>query len=249
MKSLTTLAFFVAVFSYACSSSRNTQSTDDLYYSPGSKSNAAASSNNGEYYNANPNDQYLMMKAQDPNRWSTFDDYSYDGFYTPYFGISYYPYILFNTWAYGNIYPNYMSHYYWGRYSYYMNQNYAFGNGYYGLNSYYAWNTSYNPYYGGMIVASPQYPSFYNSYATLHPFTVRAYGKGININNNSGRFYTPTKADNSYNNKSFNRNNPAQRTNNFNNSSGSQPARSSFSPSSFGGGSRGGGGFSRGGKG
>ena len=233
MKALTISIIFGAVALSSCSSaSHTTQSTDDLYYSQGSRSTSAnKSNNNGEYYNANPNDQYLMMKAQDPARWSAFDDYSYDGFYSPYYNYS--PYFNF---GYGlGFYSPFMTFGYWGNY-------------YSCMNSYYMWNTFYNPYYYGVIIVNPHYPSFYNAYTGLHPFNVNAYRKSISRNSLAKSFYTPTNSRNSYNNGSFNRNNPAQRTNNFNNSSNYQPVRS-FSPSSFGGGSRGGGGFSRGGKG
>jgi uncharacterized membrane protein YgcG len=237
MKLLAILLVSATIALSSCSSAyRTAQTPDDVYYSPGKPAGYATSSNdnNGEYYNANANDQYLMMKAQDPARWSAFDDYGYDGFYSPYnsfgYGAGYYsafsPWITFGYW---NPYYSYMS-------------------------SYYMWNSFYNPYYYGVVVVSPKYPSYYNAYTGLHPFNVNAYRNGIYNNTNSGRFYTPTSAGNTFNNRnSFNRPFSGQGTNNNNsNRSFSQPTRS-YTPSSFGGsgggGSRGGGGFSRPGKG
>jgi len=203
------------VFS-GCSSTRNTaQSSDDLY-SSGKQSGYASSnnSNNGEYYNANPNDQYLMMKAQDPNRWSTFDDYGYDGFYSPYssFGFSTGYYSAFSPW---------MTFGYWNPYYYYMS-------------GYYMWNSFYNPYYYGVVVVNPHYPSFYNAYAGIHPFNVNAYRSGINGTAYTGRFYTPTKSGNAFNNR--NSAHPfSNQSNNSNYRSFSQPTRT-YTPSTFGGG-------------
>src|ERR1700748_1503267 len=67
----------------SCSSSRNAQNTDDIYYSDGTKKAAAASgSNQGDYYSTAPSDHYVRMKATDPDRWSYFDDYNaYDSYY------------------------------------------------------------------------------------------------------------------------------------------------------------------------
>src|ERR1700748_212926 len=82
---LLTFAVVLVIVMSSCSSSRNTQNTDDIYYSSGSKKPAAkASQNNDEYYSTAPSDNYIRMKAQDPDRWSYFDDYSnYDSYYSP----------------------------------------------------------------------------------------------------------------------------------------------------------------------
>ncbi|HXB44615.1 MAG TPA: hypothetical protein VNV85_11180 [Puia sp.] len=237
MKALNIIIIGATIALSSCSSAYRTEQTpDDVYYSPGqqaARSSNSATSSNGEYYNANPNDQYLMMKVQDPTRWSTFDEYGYDGFYSPYnsfgYGAGYYS--AFSPW---------MTFGYWNPYYSYMN-------------SYYMWNSFYNPYYYGIIVVSPKYPSYYNAYAGLHPFNVNAYRNGINSNVNSGRFYTPTRPNNSFiNRNSYNRPFSNQGSNNNNIRTFSQPTRS-YTPSSFGngGGSRGGGGggFSRPGKG
>lgn len=243
MKLFTIVLVSATVALSSCSSAyRTAQTPDDVYYSPGKQSGYAANSNNdnnSEYYNANPNDQYLMMKAQDPSRWSAFDDYGYDGFYSPYssFGFSTGYYSAFSPW---------ITFGYWNPYYSYMN-------------SYYMWNSFYNPYYYGVVVVSPKYPSYYGSYAGLHPFNVNAYRNNINSNNNSGRFYTPTRSGNAFYNYNRNSTRPfsSQGTNNNNNSNNnnrsfSQPTRT-YTPSTFGGsggGARsGGGGFSRPGKG
>src|SRR6202161_2150107 len=75
----------IMLFLSSCSSAYKTaQTPDDVYYSPGSQKQAPATGSD-QYYNANSDDQYLMMKTQDPDRWSYFDDYSYDNFYSPYY--------------------------------------------------------------------------------------------------------------------------------------------------------------------
>jgi hypothetical protein len=85
MKNIYLPLICVVLFLSSCSSAYKTaQTPDDVYYSPGSqKQTAGTSSGSDEYYNANSDDQYLMMKSQDPNRWSYFDDYSYDNFNSP----------------------------------------------------------------------------------------------------------------------------------------------------------------------
>src|ERR1700754_2211285 len=67
----------------SCSSSRNAQASDDIYYSSGSGRTAAAADQD-EYYSTRPSDNYVRMKAEDQSRWSYFDDYgAYDSYYSP----------------------------------------------------------------------------------------------------------------------------------------------------------------------
>ncbi|HTB25882.1 MAG TPA: hypothetical protein VK711_10940, partial [Puia sp.] len=78
----------VLLFSiYSCSTYKNSSVTpDDVYYSPGTPSNPKGTqSSNSDYYST-PNDNYVQMRVQDPDRWSYFDDYNYDyyGGYSPY---------------------------------------------------------------------------------------------------------------------------------------------------------------------
>ncbi len=231
----------------SCSSAYKTaQTPDDVYYSPRTESAAPTNGNNsnnnsnqGEYYNANPNDQYLMMKVEDPssNRWSSFDDYGYDSYYAPYSGFG-------MGFGYGSFYPSYMGFGYgWNLWNPYYS--------YY--NNYYAWNAFYNPYYyyGNAVYAGGKY-SPYNTYSGLQPFNVGAY-RNTAFNNTNVR-YTPSSNFTTRNRNSFNSTRSAyynnSNNNNFNNNrTFSQPTRSyNPSPSSFGGGARsggGGGGFSR----
>ncbi len=136
--------FFGAIIALcSCSSAyKSGQTPDDVYYSPGNQRTAVSNNSNSntqdEYYDANPNDQYLMMRVQDPNRWSAFDSYDYDygfsGYYNPY---------SYGTYAmYGGFYPGIG-----------MGIGYGYWNPYYSyINSYYAWNSFYNPYYGGSVI-------------------------------------------------------------------------------------------------
>lgn len=262
------LAVAVALGMSSCSTSRHAQTTDDIYYSSGGRKTAAASSTRqGEYYSTAPSDNYVRMKAEDPSRWSYFDDYgAYDSYYCAPAGAMI---------GYG--YPSY-------GFGYGMGYGYGHGLGYgYGLgfgdpyltwNSYFLWNSwynpyFYNPYYGGAVfIVGHSTPTAI--YSNLRPFNSVAYQNGLShnvrgTNGANGRFYRPGMSTTSYYNSgvsgqgrqvnnSFYR--PANTNNNGgmfrpgNNNSGgyrppafSQPTRS-YSPSpSFNGG--GGGGFSR----
>ena len=220
----------------SCSVYRNSPTPDDVYYSPATPavSTASAQNNNSDYYST-PNDNYVKMRVQNPDKWSYFDDYNYD-----YYGGGYAPYSAYGpavTMSVG-FGTGYYSPYY-GGFGYYSPMSY--------YNSYYAWNNFYNPYYGGVVVvngknnATPGYtrmsnfnPSAYHSnYYNARPTTnfVNANGsRNSNVNTNS---------INNFNRSTNNR--PA-----FNNSNYS-PMRSSPSVNFGGGGSGGGGGASRGG--
>ncbi len=63
----------------SCSASRNSATTpDDVYYSP-AKSGCklpVTETNNSDYYST-PNENYVKMRVQDPDKWSYFDNYNY----------------------------------------------------------------------------------------------------------------------------------------------------------------------------
>jgi len=263
MKRLYTLLTFAVVLVLvmsSCSSSRNAQNTDDIYYSSGGKKVASkSSSNNDEYYSTAPSDNYIRMKAQDPERWSYFDDYSnYDSYYSPAssFGFSA---------GYGYGYPAYGFGYGMG-----FGPSYGFGfwDPYFAWNSYYMWNCwynpyFYNPYYGGGVIVGHNVAAT-GVYSHLRPFNSVAYRNGLtrtttgsNLSSGSGsRFYRPGMSTTSAYNSSLNgqstrpvnNNNTFYRPGNNNNTyrpafqPSSQPTRS-YTPSMGGGG--GGGGFSR----
>ena len=212
---------------YSCSTYKNSTVTpDDVYYSPGTPSNPkSAQGTNSDYYST-PNDNYVQMRVQDPQRWSYFDDYSYDyyGGYCPYSAYSPYGFgmgIGFSTGFYSPWY---------GGFGYYSPLSY--------YNSYYAWNSFYNPYYGGVVVINGKNTTT-PSYTRMSTFNPSAY---------QGRFYnsrpTSTSSSYSHNTQSYHLNN------NLNNSSNSRPAYNNTSNFSSGGRSSSGGfssGASRGG--
>jgi len=242
----------------SCSSSRNAQNTDDIYYSDGTRKAAAGSSNQGDYYSTAPSDNYVRMKAEDYDRWSTFDDYNaYDAYYAP-------------GYAYG-IYPSY-------GFGYGMGLGFGYGLGFYdpflAWNSYYMWNAwynpyFYNPYYGGAVfVYSKGVGGAYGgagATAALRPFSPMAYRNGVTSTRSTtsgNRFYRPgmtgTTTYNSrinsgstgrsvnntyYNNRPANSNNTYRPAFNNNNSNFGR----SYSPSSGGSSFGGGGGFRAGG--
>ena len=250
MKLMHVFLFAAVIAMCSCSSAYKTaQTPDDVYYSPGQQrssdyysSNNRNNNNNGqdEYYNANPNDQYLMMKVQDQQRWSTFDDYGNDAYYNSAVGMGY---------GYGG---------YYGGFSPFLSFGFGLWNPFYSYcNSYYAWNAFYNPYYYyGNVVYVGGKSSTYNTYTGLHPFNAAAY-RNNSFSNRNSRSYSPNNNFNNRNGNSYvSPNTTTRRTfynnqnnNNYNNRTFSQPTRSFTPASSSGGGSRGGvGGFSRPGK-
>ncbi|HEY2649273.1 MAG TPA: hypothetical protein VGI38_08755 [Puia sp.] len=226
--------FIIAALSFftlnSCSVYRNNPTPDDVYYSPGTPavSTSSAQNNNSDYYST-PNDNYVKMRVQNPDKWSYFDDYNYD-----YYGGGYAPY---SPYASGvglgiGFSTGYYSPYY-GGFGYYSPLSY--------YNSYYAWNNFYNPYYGGVIVVNGKNNAT-PSYTRMSNFNPSAYQGNYYNSRPSTNFVNANGSQNSTNSNNFNRS-----TNNrpsFNNSNYS-PMRSS--PSNFSGGGGGGGGASRGG--
>ena len=264
MKHLYTLLAVVVVLGMtSCSSSRNAQNTDDIYYSDGSRKAAAAEgSNQGDYYSTAPSDNYVRMKSADYDRWSYFDDYNaYDAYYAPGYAYGAYPGLSYGM-----------------GFGYGIGYGMGFYDPFMAWNGYYMWNCwynpyFYNPYYGGAVFVynhgvggSPAYTA-----ANLRPFNETSYRNGVSrrtSGTSSGRFYRPGMTGTSvYNNRlnntgrSFNNNTyysrPVNNNNNtmrtyrpaFNNNGNNSFSRPS---SSFGGGGGfraggGGGGFHGGG--
>jgi uncharacterized membrane protein YgcG len=217
---------------YSCSTYRNTQTPDDVYYSPGVPATQAASAqtNNSDYYST-PNDNYVRMRVQDPNRWSYFDDYGSD-YYANNYGYGYgYGSGVGLSFGFGS---GFYSPFY-GGFGYYSPLSF--------YNSYYAWNNFYNPYYGGVLIVNGKNTAA-PGYTRMANFNPSAY---------QGRYYNTRPASN-FSNGNSNRTsqNYYNRNNNFNRSNDSRPNYYSPSPtrsSNFnsGGSSGGGGGASRGG--
>jgi hypothetical protein len=220
----------------SCSTYKNSATPDDVYYSPGKQAAAAKGdqTNNSEYYNT-PNENYVQMRVQDPDKWSYFDDYNYD-----YYGNSYYsPGYSYGAgfglglsmgfgMGFGSIYNPW-----YGGFGYYSPMSF--------YNSYYAWNSFYNPYYGGVIIVSGKNMAA-PSYTRMANFNPTAY---------SGRYYNSRPTTNFYN-PNTTRSQNSNFTRPYNNSNSTRPTYSpsymrSSSPSNFsgGGGAMRGGGFSR----
>ncbi len=210
---------------FSCSTYKNSSTTpDDVYYSPGAPAAVKSSqASNSDYYST-PNENYVKMRVEDPDRWSYFDDYNYD-----YYG-GYSPYSAYSPYGYGSSFgmsfgygPGIYSPWY-GGFGYYSPLSY--------YNSYYAWNSFYNPYYGSVVVINGKNTTT-PSYTRMSTFNPSAY---------QGRFYNsrPTTTSLNYNRNSQN----YTPTNNFNNSNNSRPA---YNNSNFSTGGRSSGGFSGGG--
>jgi hypothetical protein len=218
----------VLVAMSSCSVSKNSTTPDDVYYSPAQQSKVAAAgnTNNSEYYST-PNENYVKMRVQNPDKWSYFDDYSTDyyGGYSPYgyssgIGLS----IGFGTGFYSP---------YYGGFGYYSPWSY--------YNSYYAWNSFYNPYYGGVVIVSGKNTTA-PAYTRMSSFNPSAYQgnyyntrPGLHNNTaNSSQFYHPSSGSDA--NSNFYRS-----TNGRPSYSNPSPMRSSPSNFSSGGGGGGGG--------
>jgi hypothetical protein len=222
----------------SCSPYKNSTTTpDDVYYSPGIPvEKTVTNTTNSDYYST-PNENYVKMRVQDPDRWSYFDDYNYDYYgsgFSPYSPYGYSPYgygsgiglsIGFGTGFYSPWY---------GGFGYYSPLSY--------YNSYYAWNNFYNPYYGGVVIVNGKNTTT-PSYTRMSNFNPSAY---------QGRYYNarPTTLTNTRTSQFYN-SNP---NSNYNRSTNSRPSYFNSSPmrspSNFGGGGSGGGashsgGFSR----
>jgi hypothetical protein len=237
MKHLYILVFIALVSFTSCSVYRTSPTPDDVYYSPGSaaeEANVSGSGDNSDSYYSSPNENYVRMRVQDPDRWSYFDDYNSD-YYGAYSALGYAsPYSIGFGLGYG--YSPWI-----GGFGYYSPFSY--------WSSYYAWNNFYNPYYGDVVIVngknfnSPAYtrlstfnPSSYQSRSyNNRPSNAYRFNNGNTPVNNSSRNFRGTynNPNNTYNRPTYNR--PMNQN--------PQPVRSA--PSNFGGG--GGGGASRGG--
>jgi hypothetical protein len=235
----------------SCSSSKNAQNSPDMYSSGNSKGSGS------DYVAAAPNDQYVQMKVQDPDRWSYFDDYNaYDSYNAPapYYGAGY-------GMGYGMGYGGFSPYYGMG-YSPFFGPSFGmglgFGDPYMLWNNYFIWNSwynpyFYNPYYGAPVIVAGKGPG--SVYSNLRPFNTTAYGNGLAHAGvtSSGRnvVYRPgmsaTTAYNSHvsSNRTTNVYRPVNNAGNFR--SYSQPTRS-YSPSFNTGGGMRSGGFSGGGR-
>lgn len=127
-----------------CSAANKTdQTVDDVYYSPGRAIGVDQGKNdvtNDEYAYNKEEDNYLRMKVQNPNRWSSIDDYAYwNSYNTTYYGL--------NTFGYSSIYNNYWNNYYYNPYL-----SIGFYSNYYGYDpyAYYSYNNGYNYYNPGV---------------------------------------------------------------------------------------------------
>jgi hypothetical protein len=215
----------------SCSVLRSSPTPDDVYYSPGVPANQAATTqgSNSDYYST-PNDNYVKMRVQDPDRWSYFDDYNYD-YYGNNYGYGYGSSIGLSVGFGSGFYSPF-----YGGFGYYSPMSY--------YNSYYAWNNFYNPYYGGVIIVSGKNTTT-PSYTRMSNFNPSAYrsnyyntrpGTQLNSNRTSQNYYNTNP------NSNFNRSDNTRPS--FSTPSQMRSSPSNFSSGGGGGGSRGGG-FSR----
>lgn len=209
----------------SCSTSRNAQNSDDIYYSDGTRRAAAGASSQGDYYSTAPSDNYVRMKAEDYDRWSTFDDYNAaDAYYAPGVGYGMYPAMGFG---------------YGLGYGYGLGMGFGYGLGFYdpflAWDSYFMWNSwynpyFYNPYYGGaMFYGEGGYGGGMASYATnLRPLNVMSYRNGLAAANarmgtSANRFYRNGMAGTSAYNRGL-----VNRGRQVNNSYYSRPTNNGF---------------------
>lgn len=242
MRQIYTLLTAVVVLGISsCSSSKQATSSDDMYSSSPSKSSGSS----GDYYAAAPNDQYIQMKASDPERWSYFDDYdAYDSYYAP--APAYAGY-------YGMGYP---SPYYGFGYGYGFGPSFGlgFGDPFFMWDSYFMWNSWYNPYFynpyygGGVLLVGKSGTSVYSN---LRAFGTTSYANGLAhygvTGSSRNAVYRPGMVSTSAYNRAVAKSSASYRSfNNTNNGFRSFQSTRSYSPAfnTGGGGFRGGsGGF------
>jgi hypothetical protein len=232
----------------SCSSSKQTTSSSspDMYSSP-------SKSTSGDYYAAAPNDQYIQMKATDPDRWSYFDDYdAYDSYYSaaPAYG---------GYGGYGGYYGGmgYPSGFGYGA-GFGPSFGLGFGDPFFMWNSYFMWNSWYNPYFynpyygGGVLLVGKGATAGTSVYSNLRPFatTSTAHGLAHYATTSSGRnaVYRPGMVSTTAYNRAVARSASSgfRPVNGENNGFRTMQSTRSYSPafnSGGGGGFRGGGGF------
>lgn len=208
-----TLLFYsiLVVMLAGCSTQyKTTQTPDDVYYSPAppETGDKTAKKNNREEYQSyySADDQYLRMKVNDRNRWSTIDDYSYwyDTRYNGFTG-NYNNYYLSNGYnhcscnCYGNsiFYPGYYNPY--------------IGSFYTGYNTGYPYSNIYviNPKVIHPNVNRPQLGSYSNnnssSYSTggsikkIFSSSSRNYNSSDGNYRSTNRTYAPSSSGSSGN--------------------------------------------------
>lgn len=188
------VALFVIISLAGCSAYKTGQTPDDVYFSPGK---VLQPKEDVEYqeYQAYSDDQYLKMKVQNNDLWSSIDDYDYwyDSRYA--FGLNYYS-SNFMYYGYNNFYSPYYSYYY-SPYSYYENS-------YWGM---------YNPVYVAAYYKNPTISSntSYTSASNISAYKNKNYNvinigyripaPNPNINDQSNRFslFNNNRNPNTYN--------------------------------------------------
>jgi hypothetical protein len=178
------LSILVVLFSSCSTAYKNSQTPDDVYYSP----------TEGNFYQSaetkSSEDNYLRMKVRNNDRWSSIDDYSYwnDSRIT-----------INNCYCNCNTWGNSWNSYYYNNWNnhFIINNNCGWGN------SWYSWN--YNPY-GGWN--SPYYyfipyknPTVY--YGNTKGSNITAYRNKSYNNTNSTYFNTKTGATSSSSSSGF----------------------------------------------
>ena len=216
MKNLISITAVIAIFSLAsCSAYKAGQTPDDVYFSPGKTMQLKQDVEYQEYQSYN-DDQYLRMKVQNNDLWSSIDDYNYwyDSRYT--FGLMNYYSPNYLYYGFNNFYSPYYSLY----------NPYSFYSGF-GLGFSYGWGM-YNPVY---VAAYYKNPEMGNSRvirpASTSASNIAAYGnKRYSVINNG---YS-TSASNRYNNSNVN-NNETYRNNFRNVNYGNQRNQNTYTPS------------------
>jgi hypothetical protein len=247
----------VMVFASCSTAYKNTQTPDDMYYSPsteaGNAKQVAVSDDRYEQYMSTNDDQYLRMRVQNRNMWSSIDDYSYwyDSRYDFGYGCSmsrssmfysFNPYYMrpwTSSFAFGYGYP-YSGMGFYPFYSYggfYSGFGYGYGYGFGG--GWYSPMTTVVTYKNPKVMArtSANYLSTYrNRTYSNNNYNLKNYnarynnynGTRYNNGNTNGRYGNSYSNDNNYNN--------SRPTRSF------TPSTPSYSPSRSSGSSFGGGG-------
>ena len=200
-KNLVYLVLTIAVFASCSPTYKTSQTPDDVYYSPAKK--IYAGDNYDSYQSSTTDDDYLRMKVQDNEKWSTIDDYDYWNDSRYYYNNYYAPYTPTVSMSIG--------------------MGYTFGGvGYYPYYSAYTpywynpWSSWYNPCYTVVYYKTPAVyykPVSKYSLSTYSNHTYNNYNmplqtgsrgsayantNNINTNKNNDSYYNHTQNNNSY---------------------------------------------------
>jgi len=206
----------IALFTSCSSAYKTSQTPDDVYYSPGKK---IYTEDQYQTYNSSSDDEYLRMKVQDYDRWSSLDDYDY------WYDSRYYANNYYSPWT-----SSFSLGIGFGAYPYYSYSPF-----------YNPWHSWYSPYYTVVYYKNPTVyyrPVNRNNVSTYNNRNYNNYNMPLQNGTRSDAYTNSNSNANRTRNTNFNQdqNNNSRPIRMFNSSSGSSMGMGSGSRMSGGGG-------------